>query len=240
MSVRAWVSRATGLPTFHLDGANAADTVTAPGGRVLTHTTPIFSDPLAPPSTPTTYQVGATTVTLTRVGVEHGLTTIDGRTQAAVTWIGDDPRTYDPRAGVLDTPARRGPATRYATAPASVEGTLEMLSYKEESEKIEQILNDRHPLIALHGHGRCQIPGCDVPAIRLLAVTKATSKRTGRRDRVRRDWSIDYREIPVDEQPAPDLTTPAVTWGEAQARYRTWGSVGSYLKCARDITGMPQ
>ena len=241
MAIKAWIHKETGLPCFYLDGPDAGAAV-YDGDRLINPAEPgrpavAVCDPLAPPGVVTTYTVGARRFTLTRRGEGYAVTSLDSRQRAVVSYIGDDAREYDTRATATDINARRTPVIRWAGVAAAYTGKLELLAYAEDSERLERILEARQPLIAVHSHDACDLQDCDIPAVRVLAITHATSQRTGRRDRVRRQWTLDYKQIDTDEARTLVGTIPVVTWG-------TWDAVSkwrgrSYVDLLREFAGMP-
>lgn len=241
MAIKAWIHKETGLPCFYLDGADAALAV-SDGARVILpaetgRAALSVCDPLAPPGVATTYTVGSQRFTLTRRGEGYAVTSLDSRQRAVVSYIGDDAREYDTRATATDINARRTPVIRWAGVAAAYTGRLELLAYAEESARLERILEARQPVIAVHSHDACDLKDCDVPAVRVLAITHATSQRTGRRDRVRRQWTLDYKQIDTDEARALVGTIPVVTWGAWDARSKWRGR--SYVDLLREFAGMP-
>lgn len=241
MAIKAWIHRETGLPCFYLDGADAALAV-SDGNRVILpaeagRAAVSVCDPLAPPGVATTYTVGTQRFTLTRRGEGYAITSLDSRARAVVSYIGDDAREYETRVTATDISARRTPVIRWAGVAAAYTGKLELLAYAEESARLERILEARQPVIAVHSHDACDLPDCDIPAVRVLAITHATSQRTGRRDRVRRQWTLDYRQIDLDEARALVGTIPVVTWGAWDARSKWQGR--KYVDLLREFAGMP-
>lgn len=241
MAIKAWIHKETGLPCFYLDGADAALAV-SDGARVILpaetgRAAVSVCDPLAPPGVATTYTVGTRKFTLTRRGEGYAITSLDSRSRATVSFIGDDAREYDTRATATDINARRTPVIRWAGVAAAYTGKLELLAYAEDSERLERILEAREPVIAVHSHDACDLADCDIPAVRVLAVTHATSQRTGRRDRVRRQWTLDYKQIDLDEARALVGTIPVVTWGAWDAVSKWRGR--SYVDLLREFAGMP-
>lgn len=239
--IKAWIHKETGLPCFYLDGPDAGASV-YDGDRLVTPAdaggpASAFCDPLAPPGVATTYTVGTRRVTLTRRGEGYAITSLDSRARAVVSYIGDDAREYDTRATATDINARRAPVIRWAGVAAAYTGKLELLAYAEESARLEHILEAREPVIAVHSHDACDLPDCDIPAVRVLAVTHATSQRTGRRDRVRRQWTLDYRQIDMDEARTLVGNIPVATWGAWDARSKWQGR--SYADILREFAGMP-
>lgn len=239
--IKAWVHKETGLPCFFLDGPDAVDPVYA-GDRLINPAGAVgqsaaFCDPFAPPGVATTYTVGARQVTLTRRGEGYAITSLDSRARAVVSYIGDDARDYDPRATATDINARRTPVIRWAGVAAAYTGKLELLAYAEASERLERILEAREPVVAVHSHDACDLEDCDIPAVRVLAITHATSQRTGRRDRVRRQWTLDYRQIDLREAAALLGNIPVVTWGAWDAVSKWRGR--SYVELLREFAGMP-
>lgn len=239
--IKAWIHKETGLPCFYLDGPDAGLAV-SDGDRVILPAEPgraavAVCDPLAPPGVATTYTVGTRRFTLTRRGVGYAITSLDSRARAVVSFIGDDAREYETRATATDISARRTPVIRWAGVAAAYTGRLELLAYAEESARLERILEARQPVIAIHSHDACDLKDCDVPAVRVLAITHATSQRTGRRDRVRRQWTLDYKQIDLDEARALVGTIPVVTWGawDAASKWRA----RSYVELLREFAGMP-
>lgn len=239
--IKAWIHKETGLPCFYMDGPDAGVAV-YDGDRLVNPAVAggpaaAFCDPLAPPGVATTYTVGTRQVTLTRRGEGYAITSLGSRARAVVSYIGDDAREYDPRATATDINARRAPVIRWAGVAAAYTGKLEILAYAEESARLERILEAREPVIAVHSHDSCDMQDCDIPAVRVLAVTHATSQRTGRRDRVRRQWILDYRQIDMDEARALVGNIPVVTWGAWDARSKWQGR--SYVDLLREFAGMP-
>lgn len=239
--IKAWIHKETGLPCFYLDGHDAGLAV-SDGARVILPAEPgraavAVCDPLAPPGVATTYTVGARQVALTRRGAGYAITSLDSRARAVVSYIGDDAREYETRATATDINARRTPVIRWAGVAAAYTGKLELLAYAEESDRLERILEARQPVIAIHSHDACDLTDCDVPAVRVLAITHATSQRTGRRDRVRRQWTLDYKQIDMDEARALVGNVPVVTWGawDAVSKWRA----RSYVELLREFAGMP-
>lgn len=239
--IKAWIHKETGLPCFYLDGPDAGAPV-YDGDRLINpadtdRAAAAFCDPFTPPGVATTYTVGARQVTLTRRGEGYAITSLDSRSRAVVSYIGDDARDYETRATATDINARRTPVIRWAGVAAAYTGKLELLAYAEESARLERIIEAREPVIAVHSHDACDLQDCDVPAVRVLAVTHATSQRTGRRDRVRRQWTLDYRQIDMDEARALVGNIPVVTWGAWDARSK-WRP-RSYVELLREFAGMP-
>lgn len=241
MAIKAWIHKETGLPCFYLDGYDVVVSV-YDGERLINHADALdsstaFCDPFAPPGVATTYTVGARRFTLTRRGEGYAVTSLDSRQRAVVSYIGDDAREYDTRATATDINARRTPVIRWAGVAAAYTGRLELLAYAEESDRLERILEARQPVIAVHSHDACDLQDCDIPAVRVLAVTHATSQRTGRRDRVRRQWTLDYRQIDLGEASGLLGNVPVVTWGAWAARSKWQGR--SYVDLLREFAGMP-
>ena len=241
MAVKAWIHKETGVPCFYLDGPDAGAAV-YDGDRLINpaetgRAAVSVCDPLAPPGVATTYTVGTQRFTLTRRGEGYAVTSLDSRTRAVVSYIGDDAREYDTRATATDINARRTPVIRWAGVAAAYTGRLELLAYAEESARLESIIEARQPVIAVHSHDACDMQDCDVPAVRVLIITHATSQRTGRRDRVRRQWTLDYKQVDMDEARALVGTIPVVTWGVWDAASKWRGR--SYVELLREFAGMP-
>lgn len=239
--IKAWIHKETGVPCFYLDGPDAGAAV-YDGERLINpaytdRAAAAFCDPFAPPGVATTYTVGARRFVLTRRGEGYAITSLDSRARAVVSYIGDDAREYETRATATDINARRTPVIRWAGVAAAYTGRLELMAYAEESARLERILEARQPVIAVHSHDACDLQDCDIPAVRVLAVTHATSQRTGRRDRVRRQWTLDYRQIDLDEARALVGNIPVVTWGAWDARSKWQGR--SYVDLLREFAGMP-
>lgn len=241
MAIKAWIHKETGLPCFYLDGPDAAAAV-YDGDRLINpadtaNQAAAFCDPFAPPGVATTYTVGTQRFTLTRRGEGYAVTSLDSRHRAVVSYIGDDTREYDTRATATDINARRTPVIRWAGVAAAYTGRLELLAYAEDSERLARIIEARQPVIAVHSHDACDLKDCDIPAVRILAVTHATSQRTGRRDRLRRQWTLDYRQIDLDEASGLLGNVHVVTWGAWDARSKWRGR--SYVDLLREFAGMP-
>ena len=241
MAIKAWIHKETGLPCFYLDGPDAGAAV-YDGDRLINPAdtagqASAFCDPFAPTGVATTYTVGTRRFVLTRRGEGYAVTSLDSRQRAVVSYIGDDARDYDTRATATDINARRTPVIRWAGVAAAYTGRLELLAYAEESARLERILEARQPVIAIHSHDACDLKDCDVPAVRVLAITHATSQRTGRRDRVRRQWTLDYKQIDLDEAAGLLGNIPVVTWGTWDARSKWQGR--KYVDLLREYAGMP-
>lgn len=240
MTIKAWIHKETGLPCFYLDGPDAGAAV-YDGERLINpadtaNAASAFCDPFAPPGVSTTYTVGARRFTLTRRGEGYAVTSLDSRQRAVVSYIGDDAREYETRATATDINARRTPVIRWAGVAAAYTGRLELLAYAEDSTRLERILEARQPVIAVHSHDACDLKDCDIPAVRVLVITHATSQRTGRRDRVRRQWTLDYKQIDLDEASGLLGNVPVVTWGAWDARSKWRGR--SYVELLREFAGM--
>ncbi len=241
MAVKSWIHKETGLPCFFLDGPDVLAAV-YDGERLINpadtaNQASAFCDPLAPPGVTTTYTVGTQRFTLTRRGEGYAVTSLDARQRAVVSYIGDDAREYETRATATDINARRTPVIRWAGVAAAYTGRLELLAYAEESARLERILEARQPVIAVHSHDSCDLRDCDIPAVRVLAITHATSQRTGRRDRVRRQWTLDYKQIDLEEAAGLLGNVPVVTWGAWDAASKWRGR--SYVELLREFSGMP-
>lgn len=241
MTIKAWIHKETGLPCFYLDGPDAGAAV-YDGERLINpadtaNAASAFCDPFAPPGVSTTYTVGARRFTLTRRGEGYAVTSLDSRQRAVVSYIGDDAREYETRATATDINARRTPVIRWAGVAAAYTGRLELLAYAEDSTRLERILEARQPVIAVHSHDACDLKDCDVPAVRVLAITHATSQRTGRRDRVRRQWTLDYKQVDLEEAAGLLGNVPVVTWGAWDAVSKWRGR--SYVDLLREFAGMP-
>ena len=118
MAIKAWIHKETGLPCFYLDGPDAGAAV-YDGERLINpadtaNAASAFCDPFAPPGVATTYTAGTQRFTLTRRGEGYAVTSLDSRTRAVVSYIGDDARGYDTRATATDINARRTPVIRWA------------------------------------------------------------------------------------------------------------------------------
>ena len=239
MTVKAWISKETGLPSFFLNGKDLGAQVFA-GQRLVNPpmSPPIFSDVFAVPGVPTEYTVGSMRYVLQRIGAPHSLASLDGRVSAPVSWTGNDERGYDTRVATYDLHDRRTPIARYSTEAAAPTGRLEFLAYADESALVEQLISMRYPLVALHSHVACGMRDCDVPEVRCLTVTSASSKRTGRRDRIRREWTLEYKLADMEEMAVLGGGGGVVTWGTVQAKWGTWRRM-SWLQAAHELTGLP-
>lgn len=241
MAIKAWIHKETGLPCFYLDGPDVGAAV-YDGERLINpadtaNAASAFCDPFAPPGVVTTYTVGSRKFTLTRRGEGYAVTSLDSRQRAVVSYIGDDAREYETRATATDINARPTPVIRWAGVAAAYTGKLELLAYAEESARIDRIIEARQPVIAVHSHDACDLQDCDIPAVRVLAITHATSQRTGRRDRVRRQWTLDYKQIDLEEAAGLLGNVPVVTWGAWDAVSKWQGR--SYVDLLRQFAGMP-
>ena len=234
MPVRAWVSKATGLPTFYVDGATA---VISADGRTITTSSgdaAVVSDVLAPPGVPTIYTAGRERLTLTRRGSTMGEQILTDLTGRGVPGLGAQPVT-NLSAWRSDAKVWPSGAARFPNTPPLRTGETQfILRDPAQEERVWGILRGREPVIIGTG---APVPGRQ--QLMAVVVTDVTPTWMGHVGYQR--WNVRWTEYTgFQSGNAASGTRSVVTWGEAQARYRTWGSVGSYLKCARDITGMPQ
>lgn len=231
MANKTWIATHTGLPSFSVD---AGVRVTA-GSRVLWPGTRlgVFSDALAAPGEPTTYQVGRETVTLTRRPIPGGgmlLTGTDGRPVDGLTaWNNQDPLSWKTGASIIDdrltrwsmrTPLRTGKTQ--CALPASAEAAA------------WRILRDRGHIIIAPGDAT---PG--VPA-RLVTITGVNRERLGADGTIA--LTIQWTEAgPRDVERLGGGAVAVVTWGDWQAWSDRTGNRQdqSEAALARLIAGMP-
>lgn len=232
----AWTATHTGLPCIY-----SADPVrVTTGGRVLADgkSPVLLSDALAAPGEATTYQVGGERVTLTRRDDGHAMTGPDGRARVALSWLGDDQITADPRVALIDVAQRRTPVARWSLAPGAWAGQLEAVTAgRVASDGMRALIEARSPVIAIHSPAACQTVDCDIPPVRPVYVTAGSAPVSGRLDVSEREWTIAYRQI-VASEVALMGAAPVVTWGEWAALGTGWQAL-SALQVARLVAGMP-
>jgi hypothetical protein len=211
------------------------------GGRVLADGSgPVLvSDALAEPGVETTYTVGSETVTLIRRDDGHMLTDARGRGRVSLAWLGDDSDEWDPRVAMFDPSGARSPVSRWSLRPSTPTGTLQASTLAGQTQAMRDLVSGdrRGPVIAVHSPGECQIPGCDIPLVRMVVLGAAQSQRTGRIDVAARSWSLPYRVVDPRETKMPGAA-PVVTWGEWEALGEGWQN-RTILDLARLIAGMP-
>lgn len=226
MTLTAWVAASTGLPSFYSDQALK---VTC-GSRVLADgTAPVLlSDALAQPGIPTTYQVGATSVSLTRTatGARYAvLTRLNGRGIPGSWYLDtDDPQNWKsdrvtyPNGGARwseNTPLRTGSGRFILWDTTQIDTMWDLLQAKE-------------PLIVAAG---APVPGAS--PLRVITVGEVSPKRVSPQGATQ--WDVSWQEYPMR---AVSGTAPVVTWGEWQAYDHGWKS-RTMLDLARLIAGMP-
>lgn len=236
MAVIGWIASHTGLPCLYSD---TPARVTS-GGRVLWdgRGPTLIADALAVPGEPTEYRVGAATVTLTRRDDGHALTDGHGRGRVRLGWLGDDPDDWDARLTLMGITSRRTPIARWGLTPPTPGGTLEAVTEgRAATAQMRALVGARGPLIALHSSAACQTVDCDIPRVRALYLTGASSVVSGRIDLSEREWTLPYQAVDPLEVDFVGAA-PVVTWGEWAGLGGGWRSA-SALDVARSIAGMP-
>ena len=123
-------------------------------------------------------------------------------------------------------------------------GHLECLTTGTDTETLRRLAVRHGRLVIIHDETVCEVPDCDVPAVRACVVTRASESRTGVVTRATRAWSITVQDRPglTDvTRPGGDLTdfmAPVVTWGEWQSLDGGWES-RTYAELCSLVAGMP-
>ena len=86
---------------------------------------------------------------------------------------------------------------------------------------LRAMLLANRPLVLLHNHAVCRLPGCDIAPAQRVIPTTSKGALTRRLDEAERLWTLDVQEIGAD---FGDLA-PAVTWGDVLAHFGTWQAV---------------
>lgn len=231
MANRKWIATHTGLPSFSVDAGVRVTT----GARVLWpgEQAGVFSDALAAPGVPTTYQVGRETVTLTRRTIPGGgmlLTGTDGRPVDGLTaWNNQDPMSWKSDASIIDdrltrwsmrTPLHTGKT--HCVLPASAEADA------------WRVLRARGHIIIAPGDAT---PG--VPA-RMVTVTSVNRERLGADGTI--TLTVQWADAgPLDVERIGGGAVAVVTWGDWQAWSDRTGNKADQSEetLARLIAGMP-
>lgn len=227
MTVKTWVATHTGLPSIYSD----IPVRVTQGDRVLADgTTPVLlSDALATPGAPTIYQVGSSTVTLTRVaaGARYAvLTRLNGRGIDAPLWYVD---TSDPQSWKSDrityptggsrwsehTPLRTGSGRFILWDPTQIDAMWDLLQTKA-------------PLVVA---AAAQVPGAS--PLRVVTISETPVQRLTPDGATR--WDVSWQEYPMRIVTG---VCSVVTWGEWQAYDHGWKS-RTALELAHLIAGMP-
>lgn len=236
-----WVASHTGLPSFHVKGSwqvvgvlDGVERLVAAGSGAA-----VFSDAAAPVNEPVEYVVTDSTGTsrgqLTRAG-SHArfITDMWGRSVVPIIWQGDDALSLAQSAEVFTTSGSNFPIVRF-NKPAITTGAITLRTSLDGTPTLSRLVRSGSPLWLVHDRTACQIPGCDVDPVRLIAITSETSyKRTARPDTAERVWQFTYHLL----NPASHSKSPTVTYREARQADFKFGS-GSYLDAAKKIAGMP-
>lgn len=231
MASKTWIATHTGLPSFSVDAGIRVTT----SGRTLwpgNHAS-VFSDALAAPGVPTTYQVGDKTVTLTRRTIPGGgmlLTGTDGRPIDGLTaWNNQDPISWKSSASIIDDRL-----TRWSMHTHLHDGKTRCTLPAIAEADAWRILKARSHIIIAPGDAT---PG--VPA-RLVTITSVTRERLGADGTIA--LTVQWTEAgPRDVERLGGGAVAVVTWGDWQSWSDRTGNRQdqSEVTLARLIAGMP-
>lgn len=231
MANKTWIATHTGLTSFSVDAGVRVTT----SGRVLWpgEKPGVFSDALAAPGVPTTYQVGDKTVTLTRRPIPGGgmlLTGTDGRPVDGLTaWNNQDPISWKSGASIIDDRL-----TRWSMRTPLHDGKTHCVLPASAEADAWRILKARGHIIIAPGDAT---PG--VPA-RLVTVNSVARERLGADGTIA--LTVQWTEAgPRDVERLGGGAVAVVTWGDWQAWSDRTGNRQdqSEVTLARLIAGMP-
>lgn len=200
------------------------------------------SDPWAPLNRPVTYLLTAAGQSWTDGPVartyrgDQVLTDLQGRGVVDFRWFagGGAPRAVDPRHVFFDVPGESLSSFLSAPVAGAGGGSLTARTTGVDTKAMEALLARNVPVVLLHNHVWCQIRGCDTPSAQTVLLTAAPSDRTGRTDRVQREWQVAYRPIPAPWGYLP----PVATGDDLRARFQIVGDVkGSGLTVGEVTAG---
>lgn len=187
------------------------------------------SDPWAPLNRPVTYLLTAAGQSWTDGPVvrsyrgDQVLTDLQGRGVVDFRWFagGGDPRALEPRHVFFDVPGESLPSFLSGPVAGAGGGSLTARTTGADTKAMHALLARNVPVVLLHNHAWCQIRGCDTPSVQTVLLTAAPADRTGRTDRVQREWRLAYRPIasPWGYVPAPSNNA------DMRARYPTVGDL---------------
>lgn len=150
------------------------------------------------------------------------VTSLDGRQVVRVSVHGDDEQSESARVQRFDIPGSSHPVLRLDTVSSATEGTAEWSTRGEDTAALIQLMRDNMPVILLHDPTVCQIPGCDIPPVRLVMPLSNKRYRSPRRDVAQRDWQVPWLET---DDPTPDLRVMPSIWDELDAAGLTWAQL---------------
>lgn len=231
MANKTWIATHTGIPSFSVDAGIRVTTSARtlwPGNHAG-----VFSDALAVPGVPTTYQVGGGTVTLTRRPIPGGgmlLTGTDGRPIDGLTaWNNQDPISWKSSASIIDDRL-----TRWSMRTPLPDGKTRCVLPAHAEADAWRILKARGHIIIAPGDAT---PG--VPA-RLVTITSVARERLGADGTI--TLTIQWTEAgPRDVERLGGGAVAVVTWGDWQSWSDRTGNKQdqSEVTLARLIAGMP-
>jgi hypothetical protein len=224
--VDIWIAAHTGLPSFY----SAEPVHVTQGDRVLADGSKpvLFSDPLAEPGVPTTYQIDGSPFEVTRPAGEIGkavVTDESGRgvpgllhvnDGAPLDWSSDVERfnTHVERWSI-ELPTRTGSST-FVALDSDIEGT------------VWGLFQSRSRLVIASAR-----PVRGVPLM-VVSVDKVSRDRLVRRQGALQ-FSVSWTECPADDiRPAP-----VVTWGEYSTESGGQFTTETYMEACKRIAGMP-
>ena len=147
------------------------------------------------------------------------VTSLDGRRMVRVTVRGDDEQGESARIQRFDIPGSRRPVLRLDAVSGATGGTAEWSTRGGDTALLVALMQENRPLISLHDPTVCEIPGCDIPPVRLLMPLSNRRARSARRDAAWRDWQVPWLE---SDDPTPDQRVMPSIWDEFDAVGLTW------------------
>lgn len=150
------------------------------------------------------------------------VTSLDGRRMVRVVVRGDDEIGEASRIQRFDIPGSRRPVLRLDTVTDATEGTAQWSTRGADTAMLTQLMSENMPLISLHDPTVCEIPGCDIPPVRLLMPLSSRRARSKRRGVAQRDWTVPWLET---DDPTPDQRVMPSTWDDLDAVGLTWAQL---------------
>lgn len=149
------------------------------------------------------------------------VTSLDGRRIVPVridlAWR--DEVSVNSRIQRFDIPGSSRPVLRLDTVSGAAEGTAEWHTTGDDTVLLTQIMSENMPIVMLHDRAHCELPLCDVPAVRLAMPLSFKKSLGARRDVAERDWQVPWLE---SDDPTPDQRVMPSIWDEFDAVGLTW------------------
>lgn len=233
VSLTAEVLQFDPLPAVRLDVAVGQSTswrVTGSGGGMEWlagegRGPAVLADPWAPLGVPITYRMTAGAGTWEAGPVyrsyegRSAVTDLAGRSAVDFLWFkgAGDPWSIEPRATFAEPWGSAYGVGRYAPVAGAGGGRAVARTVEPHTSAMTALLRRNRPVILHHSHGRCEIAGCDIDAVRTVAFTDIATDLTGREDRMQREWTLTYRH----ERRPHGYLAPVVTVADVLAQWDT-------------------